>query len=996
MEDIFFYKEKEEAILNKGTKYLFSTDLSEKRGYKKFFLQTHDEIYENIRDERIKHVYENIEEEQIKLFLDIDLKQEEQGRIAFDKLIDEILDLMTEQLKKINVYNPRIIILGANTSSKLSAHIIYPDIIFRSINDMKWFMLDIEHEYIHNKIIDVRVYKRTCLRTLYSSKMGKNNELKFYRGINYENIQQAYIYTSEEKDKKQLFFDTLILHGTNGKKTIEYALPEMKQKQKRAIKIAGIKEIINDDNDIDLTTISKYVKLLDVKRANDYQLWIDIGMQIYNCNTSGLEIWKEFSKQSEKYEEGECEYYWTKFIKISYNGIGSLKFNAKKDNPEGYETEMYDLEKRIYEAINIDRDYMLDKDDRISNGKTAFTKIVKKWMEYDEFKILAIQSAYNTGKTTFLMKLIEEYNIKRVLFISYRRTLTYDVFNNFKRIGFTSYLDKKYKNDKIICQVDSLTHIPTENINGLEVIKTFDLIIMDECESILYHYNSTTLKQKEYVYDLMYGMIKNSKKLLMMDGDFANRSYVYGREFGEVKVIMNKKKKNQKHVKLVRYIDMFNKSLDDDLKQKMRICLVTMSSTMATEYYEKYKDMYKCKLYCNTVDDKEIAKLINVNDEWSRDKCDLLIYSPIVEAGVNYDADSFDKAYCILCNKSTTPRALLQMLSRVRNYTNNEIMMYTNHLPIKQKANFYRFEEMQSHILKMHDKYLPKIHIEDKELGKMIVSYKYTSYVTNLIYNEVETCNKMPYYFIAYLIKMLVEKGHTYEIMRYEKVEKDENASGKKNKRIELINEFMKIENINKKTYGELCDKKKRNECTKEDKQKIDKYKYKLEWKLDEITKEHLDKFYGKTEVLRNLKMIKGESNYKIEENYYKEIKNIEKVNVVKNVICDLGYDISNINLMLKREDFEKNTKNIIKKNRLFIDENVCKLFDFHKTEIKGINTKMEKNNKSFMGFINKLLKSYGIKIKSKNKKKRIKGEKDPITEYYYKLQYNDGIDKYI
>jgi excinuclease UvrABC helicase subunit UvrB len=56
-------------------------------------------------------------------------------------------------------------------------------------------------------------------------------------------------------------------------------------------------------------------------------------------------------------------------------------------------------------------------------------------------KTLVVRSRYGSGKTYFLQQLIQKYDLKRVLFITYRQTLARDIMRNFKRLGFKNYLD---------------------------------------------------------------------------------------------------------------------------------------------------------------------------------------------------------------------------------------------------------------------------------------------------------------------------------------------------------------------------------------------------------------------------------------------------------------------------------------------------------------------------------------------------------------------------
>ena len=83
-----------------------------------------------------------------------------------------------------------------------------------------------------------------------------------------------------------------------------------------------------------------YVELLNSERADDFQDWLKVGLLLKTIDNCLLISWRNFSKKSEKYKEGECEKIWRN-IKTPPNGniltIRSLAFWAKHDSPKEYE-----------------------------------------------------------------------------------------------------------------------------------------------------------------------------------------------------------------------------------------------------------------------------------------------------------------------------------------------------------------------------------------------------------------------------------------------------------------------------------------------------------------------------------------------------------------------------------------------------------------------------------------------------------------------------------
>jgi P4 family phage/plasmid primase-like protien len=108
-------------------------------------------------------------------------------------------------------------------------------------------------------------------------------------------------------------------------------------------------EEINDECEIaELDVINKMkfcehdieilLDMLDVSRCNNYNDWINVGLCLYNINEKNLELWKKWSHNSDKYEEGSCEVKWKSFNKKKDGlTIGSLMLWCKEDDKDRYD-----------------------------------------------------------------------------------------------------------------------------------------------------------------------------------------------------------------------------------------------------------------------------------------------------------------------------------------------------------------------------------------------------------------------------------------------------------------------------------------------------------------------------------------------------------------------------------------------------------------------------------------------------------------------------------
>lgn len=106
----------------------------------------------------------------------------------------------------------------------------------------------------------------------------------------------------------------------------------------------------------DLDTVHQLVMMLNPDRADTYPLWVEVGMCLKNIDERLCGSWIEFSKQSNKFNDGECENKWRGFT-LGSDGKkkteGSLRYWAKIDNPTAYnELLKKDVDTLIYSSRN--------------------------------------------------------------------------------------------------------------------------------------------------------------------------------------------------------------------------------------------------------------------------------------------------------------------------------------------------------------------------------------------------------------------------------------------------------------------------------------------------------------------------------------------------------------------------------------------------------------------------------------------------------------------
>jgi hypothetical protein len=138
---------------------------------------------------------------------------------------------------------------------------------------------------------------------------------------------------------------------------------------------------------------------------------------------------------------------------------------------------------------------------------------------------------------------VKARNPKRVLFITYRQTLARDIMRNFGKLGFKNYLDSYddpsvWNAPRLIVQVDSLLNVLQKNdkfISSGSFSLKYDMIILDESESLLAHFDEKTMERKEInIWNFFDELLKHSSKMLLMDGDISERSLSFASSYGEM------------------------------------------------------------------------------------------------------------------------------------------------------------------------------------------------------------------------------------------------------------------------------------------------------------------------------------------------------------------------------------------------------------------------------------------------------------------------------
>ena len=185
---------------------------------------------------------------------------------------------------------------------------------------------------------------------------------------------------------------------------------------------------------INIDILRRLIKLIDIKKADDYNEWMIILWCLktiqkeYNLNKKEVyEIFKDFSKLSNKYEEKECEKVFYKEYNVNKKKIytlGTLLYYAEINNEE----ETKKIKREIWD------DYKLKIRENLLNDKYIFnlTKKIndkKKYIEeldlidFNDFDDFDDNDFYNLKIIFSIKDLIVDYLLKIYNIIYYKDNL---------------------------------------------------------------------------------------------------------------------------------------------------------------------------------------------------------------------------------------------------------------------------------------------------------------------------------------------------------------------------------------------------------------------------------------------------------------------------------------------------------------------------------------------------------------------------------------------
>lgn len=383
--------------------------------------------------------------------------------------------------------------------------------------------------------------------------------------------------------------------------------------------------------------------------VQDYIEWLGLNPFFHESQTP--DIIKDYSKFYDKSNS-----------KKSF-GIPLLRRLAKVANPDFFKSNQEYI-RRLFQLDYTDITRITETSEFVSQeGTTSENNI------FTPCKFLSLSAYMGRGKSTAIKRLIPLY--KSFLILTPRQAFALFMKEEFKA---DCYLDGHFSSQNQIISLESLPKLRKND---------YELIILDECESIFSNFSSTTLNGKHIeVFNQLMALLNQSKKVIFADAFISNRTLDLIRSLqGDAVIIENVTPPITRNAFEIHPDAFFEKQLE--LKKAGKKIFACYSSvTKLREDVAKFKAISlvseemkdfvdKIQQYHGRVSDNIMRTLDNINTTWK--DASMVLTSPSITVGNSYSTkDEFD-CVMILGSPTCTVRDTFQTHMRVRHLKDNNL-----------------------------------------------------------------------------------------------------------------------------------------------------------------------------------------------------------------------------------------------------------------------------------------------------------------------------------
>jgi hypothetical protein len=588
------------------------------------------------------------------------------------------------------------------------------------------------------------------------------------KNIKYNDIDNKMNRKSETSD--DLIYEILMRSPAIKKEDIPSELQKRIEKKER-----------NDDFIQDLGWTEQEYKYwdhflgtIDKKIFTDYSSWIRFVFAICSkgITNRSRDMIHKYSKLADNYDEKSVDRLINGFKPDSDSGIKSIRSLLQYRDPSKK------LLKTPRRPIN-EYQKMSTLDTKFKNISVVSDSLEKCNPGLDNLpeKFIILNSNTGTGKSKLISKIINKEGL-RVLDISSRISLCKEHLS--KMDNMSLYSDhtgsELIKKNRLVITPNSIHKIDPE--------MEYDIIVLDEINSVIEHIIGKTIKNPTDVLERIHGFISKAKKVIMCDAIISDLVYEFVLDMNNGKysdiIIVNNSFIRPRVNKCQFFSD--KKALIKKIENNVGIkkMLIFSDSKRVAKNIKKIINLKNketdCKLYCADSSSDDLS-LFSLSDKQIKDRnlkrySDIMVCSPSITYGLSIEGkDIFDEIYCIYENKSIDIESQYQQISRLRddkpvfiyasaNY--DKIQIDKLNIRVVPKEPLYKtYEECKNYhydLLKLdctlHERFNTEYKYGKTEIPDSLIN---RLHLLSLLYTEKSRCE--PKY---YLRELLESKGYEF------------------------------------------------------------------------------------------------------------------------------------------------------------------------------------------------------------------------------------------
>jgi hypothetical protein len=677
--------------------------------------------------------------------------------------------------------NPKMSISGSETDTKNSYHIVLNDYIIqneRQLIDLKNLVQYIKEN--ENKYFDDKVYtKNRAMKMINQSKPDREKQLIIEDEVKTNHFINNFINPSSKPyefklsyEKESILIDKLpkLTPEKNAKLYKEFKPTDLNE-SKKLLYMMPIDDNLHHNYCVNLSNFSYWNGLT----FEEFWEWNKKKKDSADRRQRYLYYWNNHAKDTKfKINKG----YVIKLLSVYYPNINDLK-----DHITANFIKSFDIDSKNIPVLEVK--------DKIGNILYETADIKMKHFETPN-KVAIFNIGMGGGKTGATVEYLKQSK-QSFIWLSPRQALVMNTHQRFvkEKMEIVNYLDcgtsREIKKTKINKAKNLL--LECESLNYLENTSKYDVLVIDEIESVLNTWDSEThIKNLNNNFYNFKALFENCKKIILLDAFTTTKTINFLKSLNINDIITYSSDYEKRERKLVendtyqKTIDKIIKDIDD--KKKLFIFYSFKGSSnghLSIEEF-RYELMKRCQgkpsimVYHADKNDTDKKTLYNVNEEWM--KHDVILTTSSITVGVNYEKDDFDKVYLFISGMTNNPRDVIQTSMRIRNPKDSIIELYfhdkedkhiyeyndyykskldlvynglIDHLVVEKTAkfmpSFFKFCDLTNykrHHIKVMKKKCPKF-VNDTFTSKMLMPYSKIDNLDDIKANEIEKNNVWSY-----------------------------------------------------------------------------------------------------------------------------------------------------------------------------------------------------------------------------------------------------------